>query len=424
MNGIKSKRGVRRAYTLAAGIVLAAASWLTAAPAMAQIGSERYSSIVTEAATGNPISSVSPDELRHPASLTKMMTLYMLFEAVRDRRIGLDQFVPVSAHAASMQPTKLGLRPGTSITVEEAILGLVTKSANDAASALGEMLGGSEDRFGQMMTLRARALGMSRTVFRNASGLPDPEQVTTARDLATLARRLIQDFPVEYRYFSTPNFVFHGRTIYNHDAMLQRYPGADGIKTGYIESSGHNLVTSAVRNNVRLIGVVLGASNNGERDIHMASLLDAGFDRMDVPALSRGEVQAWRTAPSLFPQAQAASVAPVPNILPAIQRATMRAPVPEPALHQPRQAAALFWGVQVGSYASEGAARQAANNARRAASGGDARVEQAFVRGRAVWRAQLVGLTELELRVAQAGLSRHRIPAQVLSPDSQRVASR
>ena len=154
-------------------------------PARAQIGSDRYSSIVIDAATGNVLSAVNADELRHPASLTKMMTLYMVFEALRDRRIALDQLVPVSSHAASMSPSKLGLLPGTRITVEQAILGLVTKSANDAAAALGELLGGDEERFAQMMTLRARALGMTRTVFRNASGLPDPEQVTTARDLAT-----------------------------------------------------------------------------------------------------------------------------------------------------------------------------------------------------------------------------------------------
>ncbi len=170
-----------------------------------------------------------------------------------------------------MEPTKLGLVPGTQLTVEEAILGLVTKSANDAAAALGELLGGSEDRFAQMMTLRARALGMSRTTFTNASGLPDPDQWTTARDLAILARHLVSDFPGYYRYFSTPQLhLRHRQVIFNHDRMLQSYPGADGMKTGYTEASGHNLVTSAVRSGVRLIGVVLGAASNPERDVHMA----------------------------------------------------------------------------------------------------------------------------------------------------------
>jgi len=182
---------------------------LPAASARAQIGSDRYSSIVTEAATGSVLFAANPDEPRHPASLTKMMTLYMVFEALRDRRLMLDQLVPVSAHAASMAPSKLGLLPTTRITVEQAILGLVTKSANDAAAALGEMLGGDEERFAQMMTLRARALGMTRTVFRNASGLPNPDQISTARDLAVLARHLVRDFPADYRYFSVPSFPFH-----------------------------------------------------------------------------------------------------------------------------------------------------------------------------------------------------------------------
>ncbi len=267
------------------GVLLAAflgvLAWGPAA--WAQIGSDRYSSIVIEARGGNILSAANPDAPRYPASLTKMMTLYMVFEALRDRRITLDALVPVSLHAASMSPTKLGLLPATRITVEEAILGLVTKSANDAAAALGEMLGGDEDRFAQAMTLRARALGMTQTTFRNASGLPDPEQISTARDLAMLARRLIADYPNEYRYFSTPSFVFHGHTIYNHDMMLQRYPGADGLKTGYTIAAGHNLTTSAVRGDVRLIGVVLGASSNPERDVHMMALLDQGFERMDVP---------------------------------------------------------------------------------------------------------------------------------------------
>ncbi|HEX2939813.1 MAG TPA: D-alanyl-D-alanine carboxypeptidase family protein, partial [Rhodopila sp.] len=195
--------------------------WGYSPAAHAQVGSARYSSIVVDANNGSVLEEVNADQPRRPASLTKMMTLYMTFEALRDRRITLDEVVPVTAHAASMQPSKLGLIPGTRLTVEQAILGLVTKSANDAASALGEFLGGSEDRFGQMMTLRARALGMSRTTFENASGLPDPGQWTTARDLALLARHLITDFPGYYRYFSTPSFTWHRQVIFNHDHLLR-----------------------------------------------------------------------------------------------------------------------------------------------------------------------------------------------------------
>jgi D-alanyl-D-alanine carboxypeptidase len=280
---------------------------LPPSPASAQVGSDRYASVVMDSGTGGILSAASADEPRYPASLTKMMTLYMLFEALRDRRVSLDQQVPVSAWAASMPRTKLDLVPGNAITVEQAILGLVTKSANDAAAALGEMLGGDEERFAQMMTLRARALGMTRTTFRNASGLPDLDQVTTARDMAVLARHLVQDHPAYYRYFSVPFFVFRGRMIPNHQNMLQTYPGADGLKTGWIRDSGHNLVTSAVRGDTRLIGVVLGAASSGERDQDMAALLDAGFDRTGAPVvLARRDPAPGFRMPSVITSAQAA----------------------------------------------------------------------------------------------------------------------
>ena len=376
-----------------------AAAWLgialAAAPAQAQIGSERYSSIIINAADGNVLLAANPDDLRHPASLTKMMTLYMVFEALRDRRITLDQLVPVSSHAAAMSPTKLGLLPGTRITVEQAILGLITKSANDAAAALGELLGGDEERFAQMMTLRARALGMSRSVFRNASGLPDPEQVTTARDMATLGRLLVRDFPAEYRWFSVPYFPWHGQMIPNHDRMLQTYPGADGIKTGFTLDSGHNLVTSALRGDVRLVGVVLGAATNPERDVHMAALLDQGFERMDVPVMPR----TVNRLPSLVSMA---SAAPAPRRAPAATRLS----------------------VQVGSFSTELAARQAANLAHRNADDGDPRVEAATVHGHTTWRAFLTGLSEPEAHQACATLARHRMACAPVRAEARQLASK
>ncbi len=276
-------------------------------PAAAQ--GSRYSAIVVDAGSGNVMFDTSAEQERYPASLAKLMTIYMLFEALRDRRVTLDELVPVSDHAASMEPSKVGLLPGMRVTVSEALLALVTKSANDAAAALGELMGGDEQRFAQMMTLRARALGMTGSTFRNASGLPDPDQLTTARDMAILARHLIADFPQDYHYFSTPSFVFRGQTIFNHDRMLQSYPGADGLKTGYTQAAGHNLVTSAMRGDVRLIGVVLGADSNPERDRNMAAMLDAGFQRLGIaPMLAR------ITPPSphfmgLIPAAHAASYA-------------------------------------------------------------------------------------------------------------------
>ncbi len=288
------------------GTALAASLCLLPSLAKAQIGSARYSSIVVENETGRVMESANADSLRYPASLTKLMTLYMAFEALRDNRITLGQRVPVSAHAASMEPSKLGLMPGTYFTVSDAILAIVTKSANDAACALGELLGGDEERFAQMMTQRARALGMTNSTFRNASGLPDPQQTTTARDLALLAHHLVKDFPNFYHYFSEPVFYFHGRAIPNHDRMLQAYDGADGLKTGYTQAAGHNLVTSAMRGGVRLIGVVMGASSNPQRDAHMAVLLDDGFIQLGVPVVRHQEPR-FRM-PSLIASADAATL--------------------------------------------------------------------------------------------------------------------
>jgi D-alanyl-D-alanine carboxypeptidase len=413
---------------------LALAAVVATPRAHAQIGSERYSSIVIEAASGKVLSAANPDDLRHPASLAKMMTLYMVFEALRDRRISLDQDVPVSPHAASMEPSKLGLLPGMRITVEEAILGLVTKSANDAAAALGEFLSGDEERFAQVMTLRARALGMSRTVFRNASGLPDIDQVTTARDLATLGRHLVQDFPSEYRYFSTPSFVFRGRMVYNHDLMLQRYPGADGMKTGYIETAGHNLVTSALRGDVRLIGVVLGASSNPQRDAHMAGLLDAGFEQLNVPVVPHWAMQASAASVNGLTSGGLAATLrqeTLPNSLrsPGLAGPGLRAAIRTAAPELPRPArlnVAVIqrWGVEVGTFVREAEAKQAALAARRAAGDGEARVEQTGTRSRYMYHAQLGGFTEAEARDACASISRRRMACAPFRLDSGQLASR
>ena len=368
--------------------------------AWAQIGSERYSSLIMEARTGRVISSVNPDELRHPASLTKMMTLYMTFEALRDRRIALGQAVPVSAYAASMSPTKLGVPPGGRLSVEEAILGLVTRSANDAAAALGELLGGSEDRFARIMTLRARALGMRQTVFRNASGLPDPGQVTTARDMATLGRRLLFDFPQEYKYFATTQFRFRGQVLRNHNNLLETYPGTDGIKTGYIDASGFNLVSSTLRGNVRLIGVVMGGARGYERDLHMATLLDQGFEKLDVPLMARAPA---RGGAMLMAAAHAAPAAAAPP------RAR---PVP------PR------WAVQVGSFANEAAARRAAGAAQRVANDGDVRVDTVTVGRKTSHRAMLGGMTQGEAQAACAALGKRKIACALVRPEAGQVAGR
>jgi D-alanyl-D-alanine carboxypeptidase len=235
--------------------------------------SPQFSSIIVDGNSGATLSATSPDGIRHPASLTKIMTLYLLFERLDAGKMKLETEMPVSAHAADQDPTKLDLRPGQTIKVEDAIKGLVTRSANDAAVVIAEAIGGSEDEFAKMMTRKARALGMSRTTYRNASGLPNDEQVTTARDQATLGRAIQDRFPRYYRYFSTQTFTFRGHSISNHNHLLGNVEGVDGIKTGYTRASGFNLVTSLHRGNRFLVGVVMGGRSGGSRDATMRTLL-------------------------------------------------------------------------------------------------------------------------------------------------------
>ena len=236
-----------------------------------------YSAIVVDAQTGEVLMARQADSIRHPASLTKMMTLYMLFEAMDQGRVRMNDRVPMSTRASHMSPSKLGIPAGGSLTVENAIKALVTKSANDVACATAEKLGGSEKAFAAKMTRKAKELGMSRTVFRNASGLPDPQQVTSARDMAKLAMALLRDFPAYYHYFGVRNFEYGGVSHHNHNRLLGEYPGLDGIKTGYINASGFNLVASAKQNNRRLVGVVFGGKSWRSRNDHMVKLLDEGF---------------------------------------------------------------------------------------------------------------------------------------------------
>jgi D-alanyl-D-alanine carboxypeptidase len=233
-----------------------------------------YAAIVVDGNSGSVLHSANADELRHPASLTKIMTLYLLFERLDAGKIKLDTQIPVSEHAAEQAPTKLGLKPGHTIAVEDAIKGLVTKSANDAAVVVAEALGGSEGDFAEMMTRKAHALGMIHTIYRNASGLPNDEQVTTAREQALLGRAVQERFPRYYRYFSTLSFTYHGETMSNHNHLLGRVEGVDGIKTGYTQASGFNLVTSVHRSNHFIVAVVLGGSSAGARDAKMRSLIE------------------------------------------------------------------------------------------------------------------------------------------------------
>jgi D-alanyl-D-alanine carboxypeptidase len=235
--------------------------------------SPQFSSIIVDGNSGATLSATSPDGSRHPASLTKIMTLYLLFERLEAGKMKLDTEMQVSEHASDQDPTKLDLKPGQTIRVEDAIKGLVTRSANDAAVVIAEAIAGDEDDFAKLMTRKARALGMSRTTYRNASGLPNDEQVTTARDQATLGRAIQDRFPRYYRYFSTQAFTYHGQSIRNHNHLLGNVEGVDGIKTGYTRASGFNIVTSMRRGNRHLVGVVMGGRSGGSRDATMRSLL-------------------------------------------------------------------------------------------------------------------------------------------------------
>ncbi|MFT4122007.1 serine hydrolase [Bradyrhizobium sp.] len=241
--------------------------------------SSKFASIIVDGNSGSVLQSTSPDGLRHPASLTKIMTLYLLFERLESGKMKLDTEMPVSQHAADQDPTKLNLRAGQTIRVEDAIKGLVTRSANDAAVVIAEAIAGDEDDFAAMMTRKARSLGMSKTVYRNANGLPNDEQVTTARDQATLGRAIQERFPRYYRYFATATFNWRGQSIRNHNHLLGSVEGVDGIKTGYTRASGFNLVTSIHRGNRHLIGVVLGGRSGGSRDAIMRNLLAANLDK-------------------------------------------------------------------------------------------------------------------------------------------------
>jgi D-alanyl-D-alanine carboxypeptidase len=233
-----------------------------------------YASIVVDTNSGAVMQATNADSLRHPASLTKIMTLYLLFERLEAGKIKMSTEMSVSPHAAAQAPSKLGLKPGETIAVETAIRAIVTKSANDVAVIIAEALGGSEDEFARQMTAKARALGMSHTVYRNASGLPDDAQVTTARDMALLGRAIQERFPQYYSYFSTRTFTFRGRTVRNHNHLLGAVDGVDGIKTGYIHDSGFNIVTSVRRNNRHIIAVVFGGRTANARDARVRSLID------------------------------------------------------------------------------------------------------------------------------------------------------
>lgn len=268
-------RNLMRASAIALGIATGGTAVSTATAA-------KYASVVIDAESGKILEAQNADARRYPASLTKIMTLYMVFDALENKKITPKTRMRVSRRASGAAPSKLGLRAGDTITVENAILALVTKSANDVATVVAEHLGGTEIGFARKMNTMARKIGMKRTTFQNASGLPNRQQMSTARDMAVLGMRIRKDFPQYYSYFGKTKFTYKGRTYGNHNKLLKSLPGTDGIKTGYIRDSGFNLVASTVQDGHRLIGVVFGGRTGKSRDAHMKDILNRGFTKVDA----------------------------------------------------------------------------------------------------------------------------------------------
>ncbi|MBV9017779.1 MAG: D-alanyl-D-alanine carboxypeptidase [Alphaproteobacteria bacterium] len=438
------------------------ATSVLAQPAVAQPVNE---AIVLDAQTGQVLRELNADIPTPPASLTKMMTLYLTFEALNQGRLRLDQYMRVSDYAASRAPSKLGLVPGESVTVHDLILGIVTKSANDAATTLAEGLGGSEQAFAQQMNWKARQLGMSSTYYDNASGLPDPFQRSTARDLARLALALYHQFPREYRYFATRAFFFRGQEMRNHNHMLDWYPGLDGIKTGYVNASGFNLAASAVQNGHRLIGVVMGGQSSGWRDRQMAALLDQGFaDIGNGQAASRpvmagaqpsasshpAQTQApvFATTPSAAPAAPVAAAAAQANAAPVVATAGPQgdaggqaarssgaigtalrhlAPVSQAeAAAVARETRDDEWSIQLGAFKAESGAEQAL---RHVAAVGSLRGKphEVVVPGKGdpnrLYRAVLTHFTQKGAQTACGELHKKGIACSIVRPGTLKVAS-
>ena len=381
--------------------------------------SAKESYLIVDATSGRELASDRADELRHPASLTKLMTIYLTFSALDSGRLSLGDGLPVSVNALNAPPTKMGMTPGGTVNVRDATMALVTRSANDAAVLLAEGLAGSEEAFARLMTQKARQLGMSSTVFRNASGLPNSEQVTTARDLAKLANALLRDYPHYYAIFSVQSYSYRGRTLENHNRMLGSYDGADGLKTGYTNASGFNLVMSAVRDNRRLSGVVMVGTRAAQRDRTMGALMDRGFTLAAAMQLSpwtsvRKPPSARYTAAQFDPGASFAE-AYRPPAAPSKQVSPKYAGFVPPAPATPAAPAAFAavppapppvatdtpalgsWVIQVGSFSEPQAAQAALERATAAlpnARSASAIVDEVQMANRVFHRARLINLSQ------------------------------
>ncbi|WP_291842675.1 D-alanyl-D-alanine carboxypeptidase [Maricaulis sp.] len=424
--------------------VVTVALAITGLSAPAHANNSRYAAFVVDENTGVVLHSRRSDAERYPASLTKMMTLYMLFEALEAGEIGLNDPIRVSANASNASPSRLGLSAGDTISAENAIRALVVKSANDVAVAVGERLGGGESRFGALMTTRAAELGLTNTTFRNASGLPNSRQTTTARDMARLAIALHRDFPQYFDYFNEESFTWNGRTYHNHNSLVGRVRGVDGLKTGYIRASGFNVVVSAERGDHRLITVIMGGPSAAARDAHAEELIEAAFATLEQRQDTR--LFAALSSPRINPVRQQDLIARDVAALHLSEPTEMGSANPPPALQVvladedemrveplaparldtpsrlPRTEPSLIrgaWSIQVGAYNTADAAHErlaevaifsgALDTAQPAA-------RAVTVSGDRLWRARFESLTEHEARLACRELSARDHPCFAVAP--------
>ena len=397
----------------------------------------RYASIVIDYDSGRILHAINPDTRNYPASLTKMMTLYLTFEAIKAGRLSMDERLAASRRAARARPSRLGLKPGQRIAVRDAILALIAKSANDVAVVIAEGVAGTERKFSRLMTKKARELGMKRTNFRNASGLPNRRQLSTARDMATLAQRLLTDFPEQSHFFATRHFEYNGRRFRNHNTLLGKYPGADGMKTGYTRASGYNLVVSVTRGDRRLIGVIFGGKSANSRNRRMKRLLDEAFVKLGPsktkPAKSKRVAQGASRPPAQR-SATPATIKPATGAAPAAIAMSAK-----PIFRKPRvpilqqNASKSGWGIQVGAFKKPEPAQQAALDAARQLSEVRQRTQVTIVPawkgGEPIYRARLIGLTRLAATEACRHLKTQKlncvpVPPRLMDPNAPHTAIR
>jgi D-alanyl-D-alanine carboxypeptidase len=414
---------------------------LLALPAGAIADTSRYAAFVVDQDTGVVLHSRRSQAQRHPASLTKMMTLYLLFQAIEEGEIGLEDQIRISVNATRASPSRLDLEAGSTISVENAIRALVIKSANDVAVAVGERLSGGESRFAQHMTTRAEELGLTSTVFRNASGLPNSRQVTTAQDMARLAVAMERDFPQFFHYFNETTFRWNGRTYRNHNTLVGRVDGVTGLKTGYIRASGFNVVVTAQRGDHHLVAVVMGGPTAATRDAHAEELLEAAFASLeqredsrlfaalssprinpirqqdmiarDVAALDLDEPVEMGSAQSAPPLRVVVDDQSAP-----IQSAQVSSPLPR---NDAAPVSNEVWAIQVGAYYNADAAHDRLSQvASLSASLGQAQpiARSVEINGRNMWRARFESLSAREARQACADFDARSEPCFTVAPRS------